>query len=122
MTLPMLLMAERTAAIWISTSEQSRPFSTIFLTDSRWPMARKAIEHGLGVLVDMRMRAVCVVMRMLVAVQVRLRLVMDVVRVMDMRDIVFVKIFMIVLHGRRSFRVILQSIARFAPVCYRNIS
>ena len=61
-------------------------------------------------------------MRMLVAVQVRLRLVMDVVRMMDMRDIVFVKIFMIVLHGRRSFRVILQSIARFASVCYRNIS
>ena len=84
--------------------------------------AGEPVEDGLGVLVDMRMRAVCVVMRMLVAVQVRLRLVMDVVRMMDMRDIVFVKIFMIVLHGRRSFRVILQSIARFAPVCYRNIS
>ena len=40
MTFPILLMAERTAAIWIKTSEQSRPSSTIFLTDSRWPMAR----------------------------------------------------------------------------------
>ena len=32
--------AERTAASWMSTSEQSCPSSTIRFTFSRWPMAR----------------------------------------------------------------------------------
>ena len=35
-----LSSAERTAASWMSTSEQSCPSSTIRFTFSRWPMAR----------------------------------------------------------------------------------
>ena len=40
MIFAVLLSAERTAASWMSTSAQSRPSSTMRLTDSRWPIAR----------------------------------------------------------------------------------